>query len=128
VLNYGEAPVIVDSVVKSWEHFQWLQRQRFNPQHQPVTHCSGERFKTCKVSLSFMLSTVKTYSYLSLHKSKDLHAHGPLVEDVAYYIMTAAQAEGVSEGQRAISWIWRTAGVGDSSPAIQEGMYGHSTS
>jgi hypothetical protein len=74
-----------------------------------------------------MLSTIKTYSYLSLHKSKDLHAHGPLVEDVTYYIMTAAQAEGVSEGQRAISWIWRTAGVRDSSPAIQEGMYGHST-
>jgi hypothetical protein len=42
------------------------------------------------------------------------------------HILTVAQAEGVSEGQRAISCIWRTAGVRDSSPAIQKDMYGHS--
>ena len=40
--------------------------------------------------------------------------------------MTAAQAEGVSEGRRTMSWIWRTAGVGDSSAGMQEGMYGRS--
>jgi hypothetical protein len=49
----------------------------------------------------------------------------PLLEDDVH-IMTAAQAEGVSEGRWTMSWIWRTAGVGDSSVGMQEGMYGRS--
>ena len=51
----------------------------------------------------------------------------PLLEDDVH-IMTAAQAEGVTEGRRMMSWIWRTTGVGDSSAGMQEGMHiiGHS--
>lgn len=36
--------------------------------------------------------------------------------------MTAAQAEGVSEGRCTMSWIWRTTGVGDSSAGMQEAL------
>ncbi|KAF8221955.1 hypothetical protein L208DRAFT_1414202 [Tricholoma matsutake] len=45
----------------------------------------------------------------------------PLLDDDVR-IMTAAQAEGVSEGRCTMSWIWRTTGVGDSSAGMQEGM------
>ncbi|KAF8236751.1 hypothetical protein L208DRAFT_1250948 [Tricholoma matsutake] len=45
----------------------------------------------------------------------------PLLEDDVH-IMTAAQAEGVSEGRYMMSWIWRTTGVGDSSTGMQEAL------
>jgi hypothetical protein len=45
----------------------------------------------------------------------------PLLDDDVH-IMTAAQVEGVSEGRRTMSWIWRTTGVRDSSAGMQEGM------
>ncbi|KAF8233977.1 hypothetical protein L208DRAFT_1062997, partial [Tricholoma matsutake] len=49
----------------------------------------------------------------------------PLIQDDVH-IMTVAQAEGVSEGRCTMSWIWKTAGVGDTTQAMQEGMYDHS--
>ncbi|KAF8239991.1 hypothetical protein L208DRAFT_1235153, partial [Tricholoma matsutake] len=46
----------------------------------------------------------------------------PLLEDDVH-IMTAAQAEGVSEGRHTMSWIWKTAGIGDSTEAMQEALW-----
>ncbi|KAF8240606.1 hypothetical protein L208DRAFT_1124282, partial [Tricholoma matsutake] len=46
----------------------------------------------------------------------------PLLEDDVC-IMTAVQAEGVSEGQQMMLWIWRTTGVRDSSMGMQEALW-----
>jgi hypothetical protein len=102
-------------------------------------HARGQRMVTRSLSLILGVNERVKISIGGYHQARAALTHlaspllettweetlHPLLEDDVR-IMTVAQAEGVSEGRHMMSWIWRTVGVRDSSPAMQEGMYGRS--
>jgi hypothetical protein len=99
-------------------------------------HVRGQRMVMRSLSLILGVNERIKISVGGYHRARAALAHlaptllettweetlRPLLEDDVR-IMTAAQAEGVSEGRRTMSWIWRTTGVGDSSAGMQEGMH-----
>ena len=97
-------------------------------------HARGQRMVTCSLSLILGVNERLKISVGGYHRARAaLTSLAPtllettweeslrplLEEDVR--MMNAAQVQGVSEGQRTMSWIWRTAGVGDSIAGMQEG-------
>jgi hypothetical protein len=98
-------------------------------------HSRGQRMVTRSISLILGVNERLKNSVGGYHRARAALTHlaspllettwegtlQPLLEDDVR-IITAAQAEGVSEGHRTMSWIWKTGGVGDGTPGMQEGM------
>lgn len=98
-------------------------------------HVDGQRMVTHSLSLILGVNERLKISVRGYHRARvvltylaptllettwEESLHPLLEEDI--HMMNAAQVQGVSEGQQMMSWIWRTAGVGDSSAGMKQGM------